>query len=118
MENGIEINIEFAVERNWNGTLLDEQRCLPCPKNTYVSRDHTQCLPCSEIWSGDDRDDFSLDNPSWDNLRRHCMPIDSPKDWPDLHSTYTIKFNNKRIHIDSFYFRKELRFAFHSCEVK
>ncbi|XP_043284652.1 meckelin [Venturia canescens] len=106
----------MTVERNGNGTLLDTQQCLPCPKNTFASHDHVRCLPCSEIWANVDRDDFPLDDPSWNNLVKYCMPIKAPEDWPDLQNTYVVKFQKKRIHIDSYYFRRELRFIFHSCK--
>ncbi|XP_035737901.1 meckelin-like isoform X1 [Vespa mandarinia] len=106
---------EILIERNWNGTLLNSIKCLPCPKDTYPSKENSKCLPCNNL---DNRNQANCICPMKSHVRIHgyCLNKDNLSDWPDVKSTYTIKFQNENV--DSYYLRTELQAAMYFCKNK
>ncbi|KAK2576307.1 hypothetical protein KPH14_005671 [Odynerus spinipes] len=106
---------EIQMERSWNGSLLDSVKCLPCPKNTYPSPKDSKCLPCNNL---DHRVRTNCACPMESHIRiqGYCLNKDDLPDWPDLKSTYTIKFQSENV--DSYYLRTELQAAMYFCKKK
>lgn len=102
------------MERNWDGTLLNSIKCLPCPKDTYPSKENSKCLPCNNL---DNKNQANCICPMVSHVRIHgyCLNKDNLSDWPDIKSTYTMKFQSE--HIDSYYLRTELQAAMYFCKV-
>nr|KAF7419794.1 hypothetical protein H0235_010091 [Vespula pensylvanica] len=106
---------EILMERNWNGTLLSSIKCLPCPKDTYPSKENSKCLPCNNL---DNRNQRNCICPMASHVRiqGYCLNKDNLSDWPDVKSTYTIKFQSENI--DSYYLRTKLQAAMYFCKNK
>ncbi|XP_071571713.1 meckelin [Temnothorax nylanderi] len=107
---------QIRLDRNINGALLDAVLCVTCIQGTYPSPDCSKCLPC------DGREHSGHVNcvcPSATHVRRlrnYCLHKDDVADWPDIRSTYLMKFRSGNV--DSYYLRKELQIAVHLCKRK
>ncbi|KAL2715557.1 meckelin [Vespula squamosa] len=106
---------EILMERNLDGTLLNNIKCLPCPKDTYPSKENSKCLPCNNL---DNRNQRNCICPmaSHVKIQGYCLNKDNLSDWPDVKSTYTIKFQSENI--DSYYLRTKLQAAMYFCKNK
>ncbi|XP_029155509.1 meckelin [Nylanderia fulva] len=106
---------QIKLDRNINGVLLDTVLCVTCVQGTYPSPDCSKCLPCdSREYSGH----VNCVCPSTTHIRlqNYCLHKDDVADWPDIRSTYLMKFRSESV--DSYYLRGELQIAVHLCKKK
>lgn len=104
----------FSVDRNVNGVLLDTMLCVTCVQGTYPSADCSKCLPCDgREYSG--RANCVCPSATHVRLRNYCLRKDDISDWPDVRSTYLMKFQSESV--DSYYLRSELQVAVYLCKV-
>lgn len=108
------LSFQYTVERNTNGTLFESVRCVPCPENTYPSPDGTKCLNCQKKAF---KSHVNCPCPLLTHLRikEYCVSKNGLMEWPDVRSTYVIKYQKQQI--DSYYFRTELQLAVYLCKV-
>ncbi|KAI4498288.1 hypothetical protein M0802_006774 [Mischocyttarus mexicanus] len=104
---------DILMERNWDGTLLNSIKCLPCPKDTYPSNANSKCLPCSNS-NNKNQGNCACLLGSHVRIQGYCLNRDNLSDWPDVKSTYTIKFQSETV--DSYYLRTELQAAMYFCK--
>lgn len=102
------------MDRNVNGVPLDTVLCVTCIQGTYPSPDCSKCLPCD---GGKYNSHVNCVCPSATHirLRDYCLRKDDIADWPDVRSTYLMKFRSENI--DSYYLRSELQIAMYLCKV-
>ncbi|XP_011879640.1 PREDICTED: meckelin isoform X2 [Vollenhovia emeryi] len=106
---------QIRLDRNINGALLDAVLCVTCIQGTYPSSDCSKCLPCTgREYSG--HVNCVCPSATHVRLRNYCLHKDDVADWPDIRSTYLIKFHSG--HVDSYYLRSELQVAVHLCKRK
>lgn len=103
----------LAVDRNLNGMALDDVLCVPCIPGTYPSPDCSKCLPCDREHSG--HMNCLCSTSSHVRLRNYCLNREDVTDWPDIRSTYLMKFQSQSI--DSYYLRNKLQVAAYFCKV-
>ncbi|KAL0110854.1 hypothetical protein PUN28_014061 [Cardiocondyla obscurior] len=105
---------QIRLDRNVNGALLDAVLCVTCVQGTYPSPDCTKCLPCDREYSG--HVNCMCPSTTHVRLRSYCLHKDDVADWPDIRSTYLVKFRSENV--DSYYLRSELQVAVHLCKKK
>ncbi|XP_032685456.1 meckelin isoform X2 [Odontomachus brunneus] len=106
---------QIRLDRNVNGILLDTVLCVTCVQGTYPSVDCSKCLPCDgREYSG--RANCVCPSATHVRLRNYCLRKDDVADWPDVRSTYLMKFQSENV--DSYYLRSELQVAVHLCKRK
>ncbi|XP_025159513.1 meckelin [Harpegnathos saltator] len=105
---------QIRLDRNVNGILLDTVLCITCVQGTYPSADCSKCLPCDREYSG--RENCVCPSATHVRLRNYCLRKDDVADWPDVRSTYLMKFQSESV--DSYYLRSELQVAVHLCKRK
>jgi len=104
----------LIVHRNINGMLLDTILCVTCVQGTYPSLDCTKCLPCdNREYSG--HINCICPSATHVRLRNYCLRKNDIVDWPNIRSTYLMKFRNENV--DSYYLRNELQVTMHLCKV-
>lgn len=102
------------MNRNVNGMPLDTVLCVTCVQGTYPSPDCSRCLPCdSHEYNG--HVNCMCPSATHVRLRDHCLRKDEVVDWPNVRSTYLMKFRSENV--DSHYLRNELQVAVHLCKV-
>ncbi|XP_029672859.1 meckelin [Formica exsecta] len=106
---------QIKLDRNINGVLLDTVLCVTCVQGTYPSPDCSKCLPCdSREYNG--HINCVCPSATHVRLRNYCLHKDDVADWPDIRSTYLMKFRSENV--DSYYLRSELQIAVHLCKKK
>ncbi|KAL6255269.1 hypothetical protein P5V15_013606 [Pogonomyrmex californicus] len=106
---------QIRLDRNINGAPLDAVLCVTCIQGTYPSSDCSKCLPCdSHEYSG--HANCACPSATHVRLRNYCLHKDDIADWPDIRSTYLMKFRSENV--DSYYLRSELQLAVHFCKRK
>ncbi|XP_011696383.1 PREDICTED: meckelin [Wasmannia auropunctata] len=104
---------QIRLDRNVNGALLDAVLCVTCVEGTYPSPDCSKCLPCG---NRENSGHVNCVCPGATHVRiqNYCLHKDDVADWPDIRSTYLMKFRSG--HVDSYYLRSELQIAAHLCK--
>ncbi|XP_054290013.1 meckelin-like [Macrosteles quadrilineatus] len=107
---------EILVERDTNGTLLPQQRCVRCVQGTRPSADGTVCTPCFTLnISGNGS--CSCPSGTHEQLSRDvCVPHSELTNWPDDSATYTIDYPLSGKSVQSAHLKTHLRRDIYLCK--